>query len=90
MSETIEIRRKRLKFRSWHRGWKETDLFLGRFADDHLGRFGTAELDLYEALLDESDPDIFAWATGQEAPPERLRSAVLELLLNYRIVPRQT
>jgi len=31
--ESIEIRRKRLKFRSWHRGIKEADILLGSFAD---------------------------------------------------------
>ncbi len=85
MSETIESRRKRLRFRSWHRGWRETDLFLGRFADTYLAGFGDAELDLYERLIEEADPDLFAWATGQEAAPAHLQSPVLTLLLAFQI-----
>ena len=63
-----EIRRKRLSFRSWHRGTREADLILGRFADAHLAGFDEAQLDRYEALLDCPDPDIFDWVSGR-APP---------------------
>ena len=30
------MRRKRLLFRSWHRGTREADLLLGPFAERHL------------------------------------------------------
>ena len=33
MSETIEDKRKRLLFRSWHRGTRELDLLMGSFAE---------------------------------------------------------
>ena len=58
MTETAEVRRKRLIFRSWHRGTREADLLLGRFADQYLERFSAAELDLYEELIGYSDPEI--------------------------------
>ena len=83
-AEDIEIRRKRLRFRSWHRGLKETDLLLGTFADRHLSQFGEAELDAYEALLEENDPDVFAWVTGKETPPGNLDTAVMKLLQNFK------
>ena len=82
--EDIEVRRKRLRFRSWHRGLKETDLLLGTFADRHLSQFDEAELDAYEALLEENDPDVFAWVTGKEAPPSRHDTAVMKLLQNFK------
>ncbi len=46
-----EIQRRRLRFRSWHRGTREADLMLGRFADAHLAAFTTDQLDRYAALL---------------------------------------
>lgn len=66
-----ELRAKRLKFRSWHRGWKETDLILGQFADEKLQSLTPAEIDEYEALLEEDDDVIWAWIVGKsEAPAE--------------------
>ena len=35
-AESGAVRRKRLRYRSWHRGMKEMDLILGRFADQAL------------------------------------------------------
>lgn len=64
-----DLRRKRLKFRSWHRGWKETDLILGQFADQYLGCMSDSGLAVYEQLLEEDDAVIWAWVTGKESPP---------------------
>ena len=61
---------KRLHYRSWHRGCKETDLVLGAFADRHLPTLSPELLALYEALLEEDDADIWAWLTGKNAPGE--------------------
>lgn len=67
---TQSVRLKRLHFRSWHRGCKETDLILGHFADSGLAALDATELDLYERLLEENDADIWNWLTGKEAPVE--------------------
>lgn len=73
-----DIRLKRLTYRSWHRGCKETDLILGRFADTHLAKASPELLDAFERLLDESDADIWNWLTGKEAPKQYCE--LLELL----------
>ncbi len=71
MSETPEIRRKRLKMRSWRRGTKEMDLILGPFADQHLMSLTGDELDLYELLLEENDQELYPWVTtGVDAPAQ--------------------
>ena len=71
MSETREIRLKRLRHRSWRRGVREMDLILGRFADADLARLDEAGLDAYERLLDQPDWDLYYWITGAEpVPPE--------------------
>ncbi|MDD3444724.1 MAG: succinate dehydrogenase assembly factor 2 [Zavarzinia sp.] len=83
--DDIENRRRRARYRSWHRGTKETDIILGRFADAHVSAFGADELAQYEALLEEQDPDIYAWVTGTAEAPAHMRGAVLDLLLKFRV-----
>ncbi|VTZ22498.1 conserved hypothetical protein [Methylocella tundrae] len=67
---TVDARRRRIKFRSWHRGMLETDLLLGRFADAEVERLSENELDDFEALLEALDRDVFSWATGEAPTPE--------------------
>ncbi len=55
---TVDARRRRIKFRSWHRGMLETDLLLGRFADAEVERLSEKELDDFEALLEALDRDV--------------------------------
>ena len=61
--------RKQLLFRSWHRGTREMDLILGQFAERYLPGMDRERLDGYARLLEKSDPDIYLWLTGREAPP---------------------
>ena len=88
MSETSDIRRKRLLFRSWHRGTKESDLLLGSFAERHLPEFTPAQLDRYETLLEIEDADLWDWIAGRTAPPAERDSDVLRLLLAFKYKPR--
>ncbi len=77
-----ESRLRRLHFRSWHRGWKETDLILGSFADARLSGLFGAELDAYEQLLDQDDDVIWNWITGKEPPPAEF-AAIIAMLEGY-------
>jgi antitoxin CptB len=88
MAEDLDTRRKRLLFRSWHRGTKETDLLLGSFAEQHLQALSADELDRYEALLEESDALLFDWITGRAPAPEAHQSEVLRRLMSFRYRPR--
>jgi antitoxin CptB len=67
--EDIAMRRKKLRYRAWHRGTKEMDLILGPFADAHADNMNAAELDRLEALMSEEDPPLLKWVMGQEEPP---------------------
>jgi antitoxin CptB len=70
-SDGLDPRRRRLLFRSWHRGTREADLIMGRFADVHIEGFDDAELDQYEHLLGAIETDLLGWVTGVvEVPPE--------------------
>ena len=86
MAETEDqIRRKRLRFRSWHRGTRELDLMLGRFADRFINHLTTEQLDRYEALIDEPDPDIYRWISGGEAPPAAHDTDVLVMIKSIKV-----
>ncbi len=86
-SESLEIRRKRLKYRSQHRGTKELDLLLGRFAAERLDALDAGQIDRFEALLEAPSPLVYAWVTGQDAPPPELDSDVLRLLRDFALRP---
>jgi antitoxin CptB len=76
VTETAEHRLKRLSMRSWRRGTKEMDLILGPFADARLSTLDQAELDLYEALLEENDQDLIGFVLGQTPAPAHLQPLV--------------
>ncbi|MHA1128289.1 MAG: FAD assembly factor SdhE [Alphaproteobacteria bacterium] len=73
MIETPENRLKRLRMRSWRRGTKEMDMVLGPYADSELAVLSADALDIYEALLEENDQDLYLWVSKQAvAPPEHV------------------
>ena len=65
-SDGLDDRRKRLLFRCWHRGTREMDLILGRFADAEIATLGDDELAQLEHLIEVPDPDLYAALTGDK------------------------
>ena len=80
-----EARLKRLHFRAWHRGTREADFLIGGFFDAHGASWGEEEMAWFEALLEEQDADVMAWAIGTAEPPERYEGSQMRRLkqLNY-------
>lgn len=66
---SIETRIKRAKFRANHRGTKEMDIVLGRFAEAEADGMSEEQLAVLEQLLSLPDPQIDQWVKGSEAPP---------------------
>ena len=79
-SEGLDGRRRRLLFRCRHRGIREMDLVLGRFADAHLAALSNSELDELERWLDIPDQQIFAWVNGSKPTPAEFDSALFKKL----------
>lgn len=82
--DALAIERKRLRFRSWHRGTREADLLLGRFADAALPTMDAAALAAFAALLALPDPDILDWVTGRAALPDGHDNEVAQRLRAFR------
>ncbi|MEO1090687.1 MAG: succinate dehydrogenase assembly factor 2 [Pseudomonadota bacterium] len=71
MPEPETVRRKRLAYRGYYRGVRESDLVFRRFVDQHLDDLNGGDLDRFEALLDEPDRDVLSWLTGRVPVPAR-------------------
>ncbi len=70
-SEGLSDRRKRLLYRCWHRGIREMDLIMGRFADAHIATMTDAEIEELERLSEVPEPELYAALSGTGAiPPE--------------------
>ena len=81
-----QTRLKRLRMRSWRRGTKEMDLILGPFSDSALEGLSPADLDLYEALLEENDQDLYPWITarlGDSRPGPAALSPLLDRIAGH-------
>jgi len=83
VEDDLAIRRKRVRFRAWHRGMREVDLLLGRFADAHLADLSEPELASFEALLEIPDPEILAWVTGEMAVPDDVNAPALRRIIAF-------
>jgi antitoxin CptB len=79
-SDGLDVRRRKLLFRSWHRGMREMDLVMGKFADAEISRLTEAELDEYERLLEVPDGELLVWITGEQEIPADHDGAVLRRL----------
>jgi antitoxin CptB len=82
-SKGLDARRRRLLFRSWHRGTREMDLILGRFADALIGMLSDADLDRYEELLELPDPELLHWITGAKPVPPDVDTALFRRLRDF-------
>ena len=79
-----DARLRRLKFRAWHRGFREADLILGPFAETHGPSLTPDQLDVLETLLEQSDREIYAWIVGQEPTPEAFETEIMAMIRKFR------
>ena len=57
----LDARRRRAAYRAAHRGTKEMDILMSRFAEASLPGMGDAELARFEQFLALPDPDLQRW-----------------------------
>ena len=71
MPDDLDVRRKRALFRAQHRGTKEMDWLIGRYAAAKLGGMDGAALDHFDLLLAISDVDLHAWIIKPDVVVDR-------------------
>ena len=83
-SDDLDERRKRLLFRCWHRGTREMDLILGRFADAEIADLTGDELDQLEQLIEVPDPDLYAALTGNTPLAPEYAGGLFDRIKSFR------
>jgi antitoxin CptB len=81
----LDNRRKRLLFRCWHRGTREMDLILGRFADAVIADLSEEELGQLEHLIEVPDPDLYAALTGDGTLPAQYATALFDRIKTFPV-----
>lgn len=79
-----DTRLKRLKYRAWHRGFREADLILGPFADRYAETFTAEQLDALEALLENPDQDLYEWIVERTPTPPEFDGEMMKLIKQFR------
>ena len=82
MIQKLDAERRKLYFRSNHRGIKEMDIIFTKFAETVLADLPDADLADYQRILELPDDKLFSWATGRDTVPDELRSPLLDKLLS--------
>lgn len=77
-SDDLDPRRRKALYHAWHRGTREMDLLLGRFADAHVGELSDDELGAFERLMEVPDRDLFGWIIGREPTPDNYAGGVFD------------
>lgn len=75
--------KKKLIFRSWHRGIKEADLLLGTFADRYVPNFNEEQIHLYQDILSIPDQELVPILYQQDELPKKYENKVMTLLINF-------
>ena len=84
-SDGLDLRRRKLLFHAWHRGMRETDLILGRFADAAIVQLTDAELTQFEHLMEVPDRELLAWVTGEADVPAAYETPLFRRLRDFHL-----
>jgi antitoxin CptB len=80
----MDTLKKRLYYQSQHRGMKEMDMLLGRFAEQHLEHMNHEELQQFEDLLAFSDQALYGWIFENEPLPADAPRELVLMICEYR------
>ena len=80
-----EILKKRIIYRSMHRGFKEMDLLLGEFVKKHIDELNNTELNDLDKLLFVEDEVLYKWFYKKNPDNAIPNTKVSELLKNFKL-----
>jgi antitoxin CptB len=82
-SQELDARRRKLLFRAWHRGMRELDLIMGRFAESAIEQLTADELIDFEQLMEVPDRELLAWVTGEADVRANFDTALFRRLRDF-------
>lgn len=82
---TLNPDRRRLLYRAMHRGFKEADIIVGKFATDNLAHMTPQEIDEFKALLEVPDQDLYAWIIGRAEVPDNYDGPVFRQMKEFNV-----
>jgi antitoxin CptB len=74
---------RRLIFRAWHRGTREMDLVMGRFADMAVPDMTADDLADFAGVLEREDPDLWDYVTEKTPLPANADTPMLRRLVAF-------
>ncbi|WP_455482496.1 FAD assembly factor SdhE [Bartonella sp. B35(2025)] len=83
--DQLDVRRRRLVFRAWHRGIREMDLILGYYVDAHIVKMNDTTISNLEYIMSFDDHELLTWITGEISPPPEVDNSLFRDVVNYYI-----
>lgn len=84
MNDDTHVRR--LRFRAWHRGTRESDYTVGGFFERYHAEWSPEETAWFERLIEEQDADIMGWALGTLPVPDAYKGPMMDKFLKLDFV----
>ena len=81
----IDILKKKILYRSQHRGTKEMDLLLNAFVKKYINTFDNNEIKLLDFLLNIDDEILYKWYLGQNINIQVPINTVTLKLKNFKL-----
>ncbi|WP_031552239.1 succinate dehydrogenase assembly factor 2 [Parvularcula oceani] len=85
LSAGLSPARKRLLYRAMHRGFKEADIVIGKFAQANLAEMSDSEAEEFARLLEVPDQELYGWIIRDENVPDNYRGPVLKRLQAFDV-----
>ena len=80
-----EILKKKIIYRSTHRGTKEMDLLLGDFVKKYIQSFNIKELNDLDKILSADDEILYKWYMDKNLSINIAKTKVSLMLKNFKI-----
>jgi antitoxin CptB len=85
MTDDLDMLRRRASYRAHHRGTKEMDVLMGRYADARLPAFSPKELARFETFLSLPDPMLQAWVFSDRAEGGEFHDLIADMRVFHRL-----
>ncbi len=78
MTDDLDLRRRRAAYRAAHRGTKEMDVLVGRYAEAKLPALAGVALSEFEEFLAVGDPTLQSWIFANEDMGDSLFTGLVD------------